>query len=414
MAANNGKHVLMYLGNNPYPHDARVHPEAQALLKDGYQVTVVSPKLWEQPFYEVIEGVRAYRYPAPPEIESVLGYGLEYAVSFIGTLFWTLYILFRHGFDVIHAHNPPDIFVLIAILFKPLNKQFVFDHHDLSADLYSARCDGEPNGAILKTLQWLESATCHTADLIITTNGSYKRLNIERHGVDPNKVKVVRNGANLKRLQIVEPDPFLKSLNKTIIGFVGGMGKQDGVEYLLYMIDHLLHELKRDDFYCVIVGDGGEMDNLVQLANELDLDDFVCFTGVQDGFALNRYYSSMDICIDPDPYNPFNNHSTMVKMMEYMAFRKPIVAFDLHEHRVTAEKAAVYIPDNDYVEMAKTVVRLMDDPELREEMGNYGRLRIENALTWAHSGQKLLEAYDYLHPKPNKRPVVNKSLTERS
>lgn len=407
MGTVNGKHVLMYLGNNPYPHDARVHPEALALQEVGFEVTVISPKLREQPFHEFVDGVRAYRYPAPPEIESVLGYGLEYGMAFIGTFIWTIYILFRHGFDVVHAHNPPDIFVLIAFLLKPFNKRFVFDHHDLSADLYAARSEGNPNQLILKTLEWFERMTCKTADLIITTNGSYKRLNIERHGVDPNKVKIVRNGANLQRLHIVERDPFLKSLDKTIIGFVGGIGKQDGVEYLLYMIDYLLRELKRDDFYCVIVGDGAEMNSMIQLTSELKLDDYVCFAGVQDGFALNQYYSSIDICIDPDPYNPFNNHSTMVKMMEYMAFRKPIVAFDLHEHRVTAEEAAIYIPDNDFKEMARAVERLMDDPELRETMGNYGRNRVEQALTWKHSGEKLVEAYTYLFPQTKQ----NKQLT---
>lgn len=395
----NGKKVLMFLGNNPYPHDARVHPEAMALKKDGYEVTVISPKLRQQPYFERVEGIRAYRYPAPPEIDSVIGYGLEYGVSFLGTLFWTIFVFLRHGFDVIHAHNPPDIFVLIALIFKPIGKKFVFDHHDLSADLYMAKSDGAPNSLILKTLVWFEMMSCKVADLIITTNGSYRRLNIERHGISPEKVKIVRNGANLRRLKIVDPDPRLKQAGKKILGFVGSMGKQDGVEYLLYAVEHLYKKLNRDDFYCIIVGDGGEFENLVALTHALGLETLVTFTGVQDGFELNQSYSTMDICIDPDPYNPFNNHSTMVKMMEYMAFHKPIVAFDLHEHRVTADQAAIYVPGNDFIKMAEVIEQLMDDPELCRKMGEYGRNRIDNALTWAHSQKKLVEAYQYLFPQ---------------
>ncbi|MEM7333409.1 MAG: glycosyltransferase family 4 protein [Chloroflexota bacterium] len=392
------KHIVMFLGNNPYPHDTRVHPEALALVKAGFEVSVISPKAQGQPFIEELEGVKAYRYPAPPELESVFGYFLEYAISFIGTFIYTLYILFRHGFDVMHAHNPPDIFVLIGMLFKPFKKRYVFDHHDLSVDLYSARSDGNGNPAIMSILNWFEKRTCQTADMIITTNGSYKRLNIERHQVAEEKIKIVRNGANLNRLKIVEKHPDLAKMDKTILGFVGGMGKQDGVEYLIKAIDYLRHNLKRTDFYCVLVGGGGEFDTLQQMVVDHNLCEFVEFVGVLDGFDLNQYYSSMDICIDPDPTNSFNNHSTMIKMMEYMAFGKPIVAFDLHEHRVSAEDAAMYIPDNDWAEMAKAITHLIDHPELQKEMGEYGRNRVLNSLTWEHSGLKLIEAYQYLFP----------------
>ncbi len=392
------KHVLMYLGNNPYPHDSRVPPEALALIKAGFDVSVISPRAKGQSFFEVVDGVNSYRYPAPPELESVLGYFMEYAVSFIGTLIYTIYILFRHGFDVIHAHNPPDIYVLIAMLFQPFNKRFVFDHHDLSVDLYAARSGGKGNPVIMSILNWFEKRTCKAADMVITTNGSYKRLNIERHHISEEKVKIVRNGANLKRLQIVERHPDLVKMDKTILGFVGGMGKQDGVEYLIKAVDYLRHNLKRTDFYCVLVGNGGEFETLQHMVKDLNLDEYVEFVGVQDGFALNQYYSSMDICIDPDPSNSFNNHSTMIKMMEYMAFCKPIVAFDLPEHRVSAQDAAIYIPDNDWAEMAKAIAHLMDNPDLQKEMGEYGRNRVLNALTWEHSARKLIEAYQYLFP----------------
>lgn len=410
MEAKIGKHILMYLGNNPYPNDTRVRPEAVSLAKAGYTVSVISPKRWDQSFFEEREGVKAYRYPAPPELDSVLGYGLEYGLTLFFTFLFTLYIFFRHGFDVIHAHNPPDIFVLLAFIFKQLGKKFVFDHHDLSVDLYRARTDGNGSKWIINTLTWFEKMTCRTADLIITTNQSYKRLDAERHNIPPERIKVVRNGVNLKRLRMVEPLPRLAAMDRTIIGFVGSMGPQDGVDNMLRVLNHLRYTLGRDDFYAVLVGEGSELEMLQTMAEKLGLSDLVAFVGKQRGESLNAYYSSMDIGIEPTEANSFNNHSTMIKVMEYMAFRIPLVAFDLPEHRVTAKEAAVYTPDHDLHDMALQIANLMDDPTRREQMGNYGRQRVMEKLTWQHSAKKLLKAYDLVFPKHHAAQRLHNAL----
>lgn len=410
MEAKIGKHILMFLGNQAYPHDTRVYPEAVCLAKAGFDVSVISPKLPSQTIFEKSEGVTAYRYPAPPELESVLGYALEYGWVLFWTALYAVFILFRRGFDVVHAHNPPDVFVLLALLLKPLGKKFVFDHHDLSVDLYRARAIGGGNKRVIALLTWFEKKTCQTADLIITTNGSYKRLDAERHQIPLDRIKVVRNGANLKLLQIVEPRPELVSLNKCLIGFVGGMGPQDGADNMLRALNHLRYTLGREDFFGIFVGDGSESNDLEALAAKLGLEDCVAFVGEKSGQTLNEYYSSLDIGIEPTAANTFNSHSTMIKVMEYMAFATPLVAFDLIEHRVTAKQAAIYVPNNDVHEMALQIARLMDDPALRDKMGSFGRKRVLEKLTWQHSEAKLIEAYYHIFPKKEARQLFNSAF----
>jgi glycosyltransferase involved in cell wall biosynthesis len=194
----------------------------------------------------------------------------------------------------------------------------------------------------------------------------------------------------------VEPDPRLRAMGKVVIGYVGVMGFQDGIDYLLRALRHLAYELRRTDFFCVLIGTGDAQAGLKALASELQLDEHIWFTGPIPDSDLLRYLSATDICVDPDPSNPFNDRSSMIKMSEYMALGKPIVAFDLPEHRVTAQEAASYVPPNDEAAFARTLAELMDDPERRQRMGACGRQRVESALAWPYSIPFLLHAYKML------------------
>ena len=412
----NSYHVLMLLENNPYPQDTRVRLEALALADAGYQVAVICPVKKPQSWQETLDGVDVYRYPAPPEADGFLGYILEYGYSLVTVFFLTWYVYFRRGFEIIHSHNPPDIFVFVAIVFKLLGKRYVFDHHDLSPEVYQAKQDGDGNAMVHKALIALEKLSCRVATHVIATNESYKRLDIERSGISPDKVTIVRNAPDFSRLTLLEPDPELTKSGKTLIGYVGIMGFQDGLDYLLRALHHLVVDLNRPDFVCYFLGDGAEVDNLKQLAEELGLSENVVFPGWLNGAELSRYLSSMDICVDPDPSNPFNDRSTMIKMMEYMAFGKPIVAFDLPEHRYTAQDAAIYVADNNELEFAKAIVRLMDDPALCAEMKQLGLARIADELNWENSAANLIGAYRKLLATdvvPKKAPdkVVKQTLS---
>jgi glycosyltransferase involved in cell wall biosynthesis len=326
-----------------------------------------------------------------------LGYLWEYGFSLIATFFLSFVVLIREGFDVIHAHNPPDTFVFVAIFYKIFGKRFVFDHHDLTPEMYyHARFHGTGSKAVYRLLLWIERLTFRVADHVISTNESYKAIAVERGGLAKESVTVVRNGPNLDRLQVVPPDPELSKKATHIIGYVGEMGPQDGLDYLLRALKHLVDDLGFTDFYCVIIGQGSALPGLRKMADELNLNDHVWLTGRVSDEDLVRYLSTTDICVDPDPSNPFNDRCTMIKMMEFMTFSKPIVAFDLPEHRFTAQSAAIYVPNNDELEFARAIARLMDDPELRRKMGTTGRQRIEQELAWTYSAQNLVSAYEKL------------------
>lgn len=388
--------ILMLLENNPYPQDSRVRKEAQSLVQAGHQVSIICPAAKHQPRYETIAGVTVYRYPAPPEAQGLLGYVVEYGYSLVMSFIFSLIVLARSGFDVIHAHNPPDIFVFVALFYKVLGKKFVFDHHDISPELYSVRFADGGNLRVRQILMVLEKLSCRAADAVIATNDSYKRIEMERAGISEKRIGVVRNGPSLTEKNTNSPTPQLDTTGKTVIGYVGIIGYQDGVDYLIRALYHLICDLNCTEVLCLIVGKGDALEAIKHLTREKNLENYVHFAGWVDSGHLAGYFNLMDICAAPEPTNHYNDHCTMIKVMEYMSFSKPIVAFDLPEHRFSAQAAALYTPDNNAFEYARNIQKLIQNPALRQEMGAYGRTRIENTLAWEYQAQELIRIYGNL------------------
>jgi glycosyltransferase involved in cell wall biosynthesis len=401
-----GRRVLMFLENAHYLQDARVPKEASTLVSAGHKVSVICPGGPGRPWRELLDGVIVYRYPSSPVGDSLVGYLLEYGYAMAATFFLSLFVLVREGFDVIHTHCPPDTFVLIAAFYKLLGKHFVYDHHDLAPELYCARFGERADRFVYRVLILLEKLCCRLADHVIATNQSYKTVEMQRGHVPEERITVVRNGPDLRRMRKLKTAPDLRQEGKKVISYVGRMGYQDGVDYLLRALHHLIHDLGRSDFFCVLVGAGDAWLSLQSLTEQLDLAAHVRFTGWVQPPQVPRYLSAADICLAPEPSNPYNDCSTAIKLMEYMAFAKPTVAFDLPEHRFTAQGAAVYARPNDELDFARQVAALMDDPKRREEMGQIGRRRIEMELAWSHQERRLLEAYETLSARLSGRRSV--------
>lgn len=407
VSAGKRKRVLMLLENATYREDNRVRSEALALTAAGFSVTVICPRNPDYPWHEIVEGVRVFTFPEPPEGDGLAGFILEYGYAMAASLLLSGLVYFADDFDVLHAHNPPDLYVLLGMLYKLLGKQFIYDHHDLTPEMYRARLRGEPGSPLVhRALIWFEQLSCRLADHVIATNESYKKLDIERSGIPADKVTVVRNGPDLQRVRLVEPDPRLRQMGRTIIGYVGVMGYQDGVDYFLRALQHLVYDLGYTNVYAVMVGKGGALKELQQLAVDLRLTDYIWFTGLVSDEDLMRYLSSADICVGPDPRNEFTNRSTMIKMMEFMTLGKPIVAFDLDEHRYSAADAALYAQPNEEMDFARQIARLIDDPALRAELGRIGQERIRTRLAWPHQANNLLAAYEHVVPFPIARLPV--------
>jgi len=394
MTASPGKwRVLIIVENLPCPFDRRVWQEALALRAAGHTVSIICPKGrgYEQG-YELLEGVHIHRHPLPVEADSAVGYGLEYALALLMEFGLALRIAVTRGFDVIHACNPPDTIFLIGRFFKLFGKRFIFDHHDINPELYEAKF--ARRDVWYRLLCHLERWTFATADVSIATNESYRRIAIERGGMDPAKVFVVRSGADLRRVRVLPPRAQLRRGKKHLVGYVGVIGKQEGLDLLLQAVAYMRRELQRSDVQFVIVGDGTEVAALRELSRTLAVDDCVEFTGRVPDAALWEIMSTADVCVNPDRANDMNDKSTMNKILEYMALGKPIVQFDLTEGRFSAAEASLYARPNDPADLARKLCELLDDPERRARMGAIGRSRVEAGLAWHHQIPRLLEAYE--------------------
>jgi glycosyltransferase involved in cell wall biosynthesis len=385
--------VLIIVQNLPVPFDRRVWLECQALVADGYEVAVVCPKGKGDPAYQLVDSVKLYKYRPYAPGGSKLGFIMEYGYSFAATARLTLKARRSGRFAVIQACNPPDIFWPIAQALRVIDgTRFVFDHHDLCPELYESRF---PDGPKLpyKALWALERRTHRTADQVISTNGSYQSIAVNRSGKSPADVTVVRTGPDPQRLKRGPADPELRRGRRYLAAYIGVMGPQDGVDIIVRAAAIVVHELHRDDIAFTLIGSGDCFDDLVALRDQLGLAGHVEFTGRVPDELVARIMSTADLGLSPDPKNPLNDVSTMNKTMEYMAFELPVVAFDLHETRVSAGDAAVYATPNDVADYAAAIVKLVDDEPRRSLLGKLGRARVEQELAWSHQVRAYLDVY---------------------
>ena len=385
--------VLIIVENLPVPFDTRVWKEACALKDAGYEVSVLSPRgKGYSRWHELLEGVHIYRHPMPKEGNSAFGYLREYVSALFWEFVFAWWIFFARGFDVIQGCNPPDTIFLIALPFKALGVKFIFDQHDVCPELYLSKYERED--LFYKIQIWLEKLTYMCANAVISTNESYKQIAIERGGFDPQDVFIVRNGPDLSKFNPVEADPALKYGKPFLVGYVGTMSIQEGLDILLEVAAELKRR-GRSDVHFTCVGGGPGLAGLRQMVEEMNLQGSVNFTGRIPDKDLIEILSTADVCVNPDKPCVMNDISTMIKIAEYMALEKPIVQFDLKEGRVTADGASLYADNQGLVgDFADKIVWLLDRPEERKRMGRMGRERVETFLAWKYSVPKLIAAYE--------------------
>lgn len=385
--------VLIIVQNLPVPFDRRVWLEAQTLTEAGYSVSVISPKGKKDSKHEFFKSVNIYRYRVPVDAEGLSGYVFEFIYCWLMTAFLSLKVLFKHGFEIIHACNPPETYFVLAKFYKLFGKKFVFDHHDLSPEMFAAKYPDKKNGLLYRILLFLERQTMKTADAVVTTNQSHRDIAMQRGGVDRNRIFIVRTGPDFERLQFKPQMPELKDGKKNLVCYLGEMCPQDGVDYLLDSIYYMINDLGANDTQFVMIGGGPALQMLKEKTAEMGLESHAKFTGRVSDEVLCEYLSNADVCVDPDPWTEWSDKSTMNKIMEYMAFKKPIVAFDLKENKFSARDAAVYTEPNDVKKFAENILELLNDKGRRKSMGDYGFERVQNNLLWKYSKPVLIEAY---------------------
>jgi glycosyltransferase involved in cell wall biosynthesis len=386
------RRVLIIVENQPVPLDRRVWREATSLRDCDYEVTVLCPKREGcVRGYEIIDGIRIYRHPLPAEGRTTLGYLTEYGCAFVLELLYTLWIYVRHGFDVIQGCNPPDNIFLVALPFKVFGVKYIFDHHDANPELYVSKYGRE--GMLYKILTGLEKLCYRNSDVVMVTNASYRNMAITRGKVRPENVFIVRNGPDLRTFKPVPPNPARKRGKAYLVGYVGNMNFQDGLDILLRVAKHV-KTMGRQDVHFTCVGKGPELKALRRMVVDMGLEGTVEFTGRISDQELLEILCTADVCVNPDRPTEMNDLSTMIKIMEYMALGKPIVQFDLKEGRFSAQGASLYASKQEGAkDFAEKIVWLLDRPEERRRMGEIGRKRVHLELAWQYSAPKLLAAY---------------------
>ena len=393
------RRVLIVVENLPVPLDRRVWLEATALVAAGYQVSVICPmgRGWDAA-YEEIDGVHIYRHPAPPEAHAgAAAYAQEYWHAIKAWFRLAAVVWQERGFDVIHGCNPPDLIFLLAWWYRRKGVSYLFDHHDVCPELFEAKF--AKRGVLYGVMRIWEWLTFKTASVSLATNESFKKIAITRGGMPEEDVFIVRSAP---KVDTFIPGPGDASFRKgagTVLGYVGVIGQQEGMDLLVMAVDHLVYDRGRTDLHVVIVGFGPHLDVVKNDVKVRKLDSYFTFTGALYGDEMLDALNAIDIGVAPDPKNAMNDISTMNKVMEYMTLEKPSVQFDLTEGRYSAQDASLYARANDPVDFAARIETLMDDPAKRDAMGKAGRRRVLEYLSWTHSVPHLLAAYDRVFSK---------------
>ncbi len=396
------KKILIIVENLPVPFDTRVWKEACALQEAGYQVSVISPrgKGYTQN-HEVLNGVHIYRHPAPPEGNSAFGYIREYSLALFWEFLYAWWVFFTRGFQVIQGCNPPDNIVFVALPFKLFGVKYIFDHHDANPELYLSKYERED--MLYRIQVWLERVTYRFADIVMATNESYRALAVRRGNKNPQDVFVVRNGPDLDKFKLMPAQPELKHGKPFLVGYVGTMSIQDGLDILLDVADDI-RSRGRSDVHFTCVGGGPGLAGLRQMMKEKNLEGIVNFTGRVPDADLLAILSTADVCVNPDKPCEMNDISTMIKVTEYMALGKPMVQFNLKEGRFSAGDASLYSDaEGGAHDFADKILWLLERPEERRRMGTAGRKRVEEELAWKYSVKNLIAAYERAFEKRGKR-----------
>lgn len=385
-----GKHVLVIVENLPVPFDRRVWQEASTLKDNGAKVSIICPQRKGYELrYEVIDGIEIYRHNLPVEARGAMGFLAEYSIALFWEFILSWKIFFRKRFHVIHGCNPPDLIFLVAIGFKAFKVKYVFDHHDINPELYIAKY--RRKGFFYSLMLLLERMTFATANFSIATNESYKEIALKRGKMPPEKIQVVRSGPNVSRLKLVPPDPQYLKGKKYLLGYVGVIGEQEGLDLLLESMKYITD--KRQDIQLAIIGGGSDLVRIKELSDKMGLNNFVDFYGRVPDDIMISILNTATVCVNPDKPTEMNNLSTMNKIMEYMALKKPIVQFDLKEGRFSAGEASLYAKCGDTVDFANKIIYLVNNQEIRENMGEFGYKRVLNELSWEFESVKLRKFY---------------------
>jgi glycosyltransferase involved in cell wall biosynthesis len=383
--------VLIVVENRPAGMDHRVAKQIDSLVADGYSVQVITQ--WHpanQAFLEV-PAVRLLEYPPPANPTGLLGYAVEYAYSFLMAAALSVRALLRERTDVVQFCQPPDVYFLLAPMFRWAGVRVLVDQRDLLAEMYAARYTRAPS-FLLRAIRLFERRSQRSAEHILCVNNYLRDRALAASGLPAADVSIIGNGPVLARVEQAVGDDTLRHGRKHLCCWVGEIGRQDRVDLVIRSIHEVVRGLGRSDCHFVVIGEGECLAEAKALARELRIGDWVQFPGFLPPDEVFRYLATADLGLDAS----LQFEVSPVKAMEYMAFGLPLVAFDLPETRAISDGAAAYAPPGDVRAHARAIDGLLSSPRCRQELGRAGRARVDTELAWEHQAGRYLRVIERL------------------
>jgi glycosyltransferase involved in cell wall biosynthesis len=386
---------VIVVENLPVPFDRRVWQEAQALKSANWQVSVICPSTERYPAkFEELDGIAIYRHSLPLEARGIFAFFIEYPIALIQELRLLIKVYRERGFSVIQACNPPDFIFLAALPFKLLGVRFVYDQHDVSPELFVSKFGSK--GIIYNMLLLFERLSFKFADRVFAANDTFREIGIERNGVSASLVETVYSVPDRSRIFRTEPETSIRNGRRFILGYLGIIGDQDGVDHFVRAVAYILNEAGFSDFQAVVVGDGPALASVRKLAAELGVESHIVFAGYLSGDILRRHLSSFDVGVIPDPFNEANDKMSMNKVFEYSALGIPTVSYQLRETMRLLGDSAVYAETREPAGLGAACLKLMQDDALRQRCAAKAADLAEHSFSWEAEAKKYVTAYEQL------------------
>jgi glycosyltransferase involved in cell wall biosynthesis len=393
-------HVALVTQNADLELDLRPRAEAQALAEAGYRVTLVGGTHNPERVRELAGpsvGVATYRMPK--EAASARGQVVELGTSFT-LMTRTLVGLARAGgVDVVHASNPPDNVWLVPALLRPAQRttpRFVFDQHDVAPVLLAEKYG---RSAVMRGLEgaaaFLERRSFAAASLVVMANPEYRRR-AETEGLLRGPCAVVPNGWSLPE---VEPDRRWRDGAEHLLAYVGAINEQDYVDHLVEAVAQLPADA---GVRVCVAGDGAGRPEAERRARELGVEERIRWLGWLYGRdEIASLVRSADVCVAPERDTEFNRLASLVKLAEYMSAGAAIAGHRLAQTEALCGDTIDYADDDEAGGLARSIQRLLGDPDRRRSLGAAARERFRERIAWESVGAPaLVGAYREVFGEP--------------
>ena len=311
------------------------------------------------------------------------------------SLFLSAFILIckKRNFDVIYRrHSLFNSDYLLARLFRlPVVKEVN------GIESANARITGFTDNFSLQIIDRIERFNMPRADKIIVVTSKLKETLQHDYGVPEDKIVVIPNGANIELFKPMNTDQARRQVNLAQAGhlvvFVGDLVAWQGVDYLIKSIPYVVKECPATSF--LIVGDGMMRQELAELARQVGVSDKIIFTGMVPYQKVPLYINASDVCVLPK--KPLKSGYSPLKLYEYMACAKPVVAPRIPGFEVLEEYGAgLLFNPRDPQQIADAVTTLLKNGEQRKELGKNGRKYIVENQSWASVAQRVSDVIDDL------------------